>query len=117
MMKSNHLLIVCLNKDDFRRSCASHTVCGQSVKVGDLLHFDSFNNGSEYHIFKKGCRVGYLKLDVAKTYPANYFSDRLAEVMELHSESPNKCIRAHSYAFYGMARIKLYPPSFSKSVK
>ena len=116
-MKSNDLLIVGLDKGDSGRSCASHAVCGQSVEVGNLLHFDSFNNGSEYHILKEGCRVGYLKMDVAKTHPAHYFSDRLAEVMELHSESPHKCICAHSYAFHGMARIELYPPSFCKSLK
>ena len=76
-----------------------------------------FNNGSEYIVLKKGCRVGYLKLDVARANPAHYFSDLLAEVMEIFGNNKERMIRHFSYSYCGIARIEVYPDSFTKSFK
>ena len=80
------ILIVRLNKDDSVRSCYEHDVCGEGVSVGDVLYFEPLGHGCEYTVHKGPCMVGYLKLDVAQAHPAHYFSNRLAEVLELYSE-------------------------------
>ena len=111
------LLVVGLHKGDSGRSCASHDVCGEHVQVGDLLHFEPFNLGTEYRVLKESCHVGYLKWDVAQAHPAHHFRNRLAEVMELFYESEESDVRHYSYANYGIARIELYPSSFCKHIK
>ena len=111
------MLIVGLNKGDSGRSCDEHEVCGECVRVGDLLYFEPFHNGCEYTVHKRHCTVGYLKLDVARAHPPHYFSDRLAEVMEIYANNNEKMIRHLSYSYCGIARIELYPDCFTKSIK
>ena len=111
------MLIVGLNKGDSGRSCGEHGVCGEGVCVGDVLFFEPFGHGCEYTVHKGPCMVGYLKLDVARAHPAHYFSNRLAEVMELYINDHERMIRHLSHSFCGIARIDLYPDSFTKPLK
>ena len=89
--------------------------CGEGVRVGDVLFFEPFGNGSEYMVRKGRCIVGYRKLDVARAHPAHYFSTRLADVLELYSDDRDKMNRHFSYSFCGIARICLYPEGYTKT--
>jgi hypothetical protein len=116
----NEYEIVGLHEESNGRSCERHRVCGEVVKIGDVLRmkqcvteyngkikeaikFVSIVNGYEC------CTVGFLPQYLVARANAEGCQDRFVEVIKLYAVSVNSFDRRKSHNYRGMALCKVIP--------
>jgi hypothetical protein len=110
----NEYEIVGLYKESNGRSCERHRVCGEVVKIGDILRMKQCvteYNGKTKEAIKfvsivngyECCTVGFLPQYLVSRATAEGCNNRFVEVLKLYNKSTNTFERRKSHNSKDMA--------------